>query len=115
MTAVDQNFNCIRFIRQNAASLQIDKEIQIIKSDILSYLRQCTSQFDLIFADPPYEVTFHQEIAELIFNRQLLSEDGMLIIEHGKKTDLSSLTHFSFVRTYGNVYFSFFTPEKQNP
>jgi 16S rRNA (guanine966-N2)-methyltransferase len=115
VTAVDQNFNCIRFIRQNAASLQIDKEIQIIKSDILSYLRQCTSQFDLIFADPPYEVTFHQEIAELIFNRQLLSEDGMLIIEHGKKTDLSSLTHFSFVRTYGNVYFSFFTPEKQNP
>jgi 16S rRNA (guanine(966)-N(2))-methyltransferase RsmD len=115
VTAVDQNFNCVRFIRKNAESLQIDTQIQIVKSDILGYLRQCSGEFDLIFADPPYEITFHQEIAEIIFQRNLLSPEGMLIIEHGKKTDLSSLTHFGFSRTYGNVHFSFFNSEPQTP
>jgi 16S rRNA (guanine966-N2)-methyltransferase len=112
VTAVDQHYNCIRFIGKNAELLGVKNQMHIVKSEILSYLRQRTEPFDLIFADPPYEANLHKEIAQIVFERQLLKEDGLLIIEHSKRTDLSTLTQFRFFRTFGNVQFSFFSIEE---
>ena len=108
VTAVDSNVNCIRFIRKNAAQLGIEENLDTIKTDILAYLSKIDRKFDLIFADPPYDVKFHAEIAKIVFERSLLTENGLLIIEHGKFTDLSQITHFELLRNYGNVNFSFF-------
>ncbi len=113
VTAIDQNFNCVRYIKKNALELGISDELQVVKSDIFDFLGRTDQTFDLIFADPPYDVTFHGKITEFVFHRNLLNKGGNLIIEHGKKTDLSSLTHFEFIRTYGNVIFSFFKSDKQ--
>lgn len=113
VTAVDQNFNCIRFIRKNADELGINEHLHVLKSEILQFLQRTEQTYDLIFADPPYDVSFHAEIAKIVFERHLLNENGILIIEHGKKTDLSGLTHFDFVRNYGNVNFSFFQIEHE--
>lgn len=112
VTAVDQNFNCVRFIRKNAEELGIAKDLHVLKSDILQFLQRTEQTYDLIFADPPYDVPFHKEIANIVFDRNLLNDGGILIIEHGKKTDLSALTQFEIVRTYGNVNFSFFQSEQ---
>lgn len=108
VTAIDSNTNCIRFIRKIAVQLEIEDKLDTIKSDILAYLGKIDRKFDLIFADPPYDAKFHAEIAKIVFERSLLTENGLLIIEHGKFTDLSQITHFEFLRNYGNVNFSFF-------
>jgi 16S rRNA (guanine966-N2)-methyltransferase len=113
VTAVDHHFNCIRFIRKNAEELGITDDLRVFKADILPYLERTDQTYDLIFADPPYDANFHKDIAELVFKRNLLNEDGKLIIEHGKKTDLSTLTQFEFTRTYGNVIFSFFQSKNE--
>ncbi len=112
VTAVDLNTNCVRFIRKIAAQLGIEDNLDTIKSDIISYIGKIDRKFDLIFADPPYDVKFHAEIAEIVFERSLLTENGLLIIEHGKFTDLSQITNFEFLRNYGNVNFSFFRIQK---
>jgi 16S rRNA G966 N2-methylase RsmD len=44
----------------------------------------------------------------MVFERELLKEDGLLIIEHGRHTKMENDPHFELVRQYGNVYFSFF-------
>jgi hypothetical protein len=44
----------------------------------------------------------------LIFENDILDEEGMLIIEHSKDTKLEHLDNFSFARTYGGTTFSFF-------
>lgn len=113
VTAVDQNFNCVRFIRKNAEELGIGDDLHVLKSEILQFLQRTEQTYDLIFADPPYDVTFHKEIASIVFERNLLNEGGLLIIEHGKRTDLSSITQFDFVRNYGNVNFSFFHQDNE--
>src|SRR5574343_438324 len=94
LTAVDMNSNCLRFIAKNAKDLGITEHLETIKSDILQYLRKTERKFDLIFADPPYEYKFHHEIAEIVFERELLTEGGLLnivVTQNWKRNNTSIL------------------------
>lgn len=108
ITAVDAHLECIKFINKTAEEL--DMPISTVKSDVFKYLSTTSLSSDIVFADPPYnfEMDSLQKIVSSTFERDLLKEDGVLIIEHSKKIDLSSLEHFSEVRKYGNSVFSFF-------
>lgn len=111
--AVDSSFNVTRHIRSLARAFEMENFIQVVHSDVVRYLGKNDGKFDLIFADPPYEATFHEDIARLVFERNLLNENGLLIIEHGKRTDLSHLPNYESGRGYGNIIFSFFSaPDK---
>jgi len=108
VVAVDKNFNCYKHIKTMSHKYECADQIAVIKSDLIKYLKQTNEKFDLIFADPPYAYEHHEEIANLVFERDLLNDGGILIIEHGKQTSLKNITHFDFERTYGGVHFSFF-------
>lgn len=115
ITAVDTNYNCVRFIQQLIQELELKDVMTAQKSDVRDFLRKATKTYDLIFADPPYAVEFHAEIAQLVFEKNLLNEGGLLIIEHGRHTELSDFPSFLYKRSYGNVYFSFFSrPEAES-
>ena len=108
ITAVDENFGCIKFI--NETSEDFDMPINTIKSDVFKYLERSKEAFTIIFADPPYNFPVEEfsKIPELVFQNQLLSEDGLLIVEHSKHTDLSQLENYSHSKHYGGNCFSFF-------
>lgn len=108
ITAVDANFNCIKFINQTAKELEED--INTFKSDVYSFLEKTSLTFDVIFADPPYDFEENQflKIATLVFERNLLNENGMLIIEHSKHTNTSNHPNHSYDKRYGGNVFSFF-------
>lgn len=109
VVAVDSNFNVIRHIKTLAKSFEIESVIQVVQSDVIKFLGKTDDCFDVIFADPPYDVAFHSEIVKLVFEKELLNKNGVLIIEHGKRTDLSQLPFYESSRGYGNVVFSFFS------
>ncbi|TVZ59829.1 16S rRNA (guanine(966)-N(2))-methyltransferase RsmD [Flavobacteriaceae bacterium MAR_2010_105] len=108
ITAVDENYSCVKFITETAKSFEMP--IQPIKSDVFSYLEKAKTSSTLIFADPPYAFTLEQfsKIPELIFKNELLEPEGLLIVEHSKLTDLSSLPQYSYSKHYGGNVFSFF-------
>jgi 16S rRNA (guanine966-N2)-methyltransferase len=106
ITAVDQNFKCIGFLKSMSSSLNLD--VNTVKQDVFDFLKSNRQTFDLIFADPPYDLTEIPMIHQLIVDKQLLNPNGMLIIEHGSKTSLESLVFYEKTRRYGNVNFSFF-------
>ncbi|GGD41958.1 RsmD family RNA methyltransferase [Muriicola marianensis] len=110
--SVDQHAGCVKFIQEKSAEWGLP--IRAVRMDVFKYLQTATGKFDLILADPPYNFSEAElkEIHDLIYDRELLEPDGTLIIEHSKKTDLSSLNHLAEVRKYGNSWFSFFTEEK---
>ena len=97
-----------REIGNVVAKLNCEDEIKVYKSDLITFLENTKLKFDLIFADPPYSFENHELIIELIYNRNILNKNGVLIIEHWKKIELENLNHFKFSRIYGNVRFSFF-------
>ena len=104
---VDKNYNCIRFIQQTAQELNFDA-ISTIQSDVFEFLGQHNREHDIIFADPPYELTDLNHVIESIFDKKLLSKEGVLILEHSKMKDFSKHFFFKNTRRYGNVNFSFF-------
>ncbi len=108
ITCIDQNFGCIKFISNTA--LQFNMPIKTIKSDVFKYLEKARLQSDIIFADPPYNFPDYDfaKIAALVFKNKLLTDGGLLIIEHSKHTDLSALPHFGYSKGYGSSVFSFF-------
>ena len=108
ITCIDQDFGCIKFINQTAE--KFDMPIQTIKSDVFKFLEKSAIQSNIIFADPPYNFTDEQfaRIPELIFQNKLLLDDGLLIVEHSKHTDLSNLKNFAYSKSYGGNVFSFF-------
>ena len=108
VVSVDRDYNCVKFIRDTSKSFGIEDDIDVIKMDIIQYLNKTEKTFDLIFADPPYDFEAYDKLVEKVFSRNLLNEDGILILEHSKYVDLSSLSRFDKVRPYGNVLFSFF-------
>ncbi len=108
ITCVDQDFGCVKFI--NKTTEMFEMPIQTIKSDVFKFLEKTSIQSNIIFADPPYNFTDEQfaRIPELIFQNNLLLDDGLLIVEHSKHTGLSNLENFAYSKSYGGNVFSFF-------
>jgi len=108
ITSVDGDFGCVKFIKQVAA--EYDFNIAATKSDVFKFLERNNATFDIIFADPPYALDqkIFEKIVLLIFEKNTLNDDGMMIIEHSKYTKLDHMDNFSFKKSYGGSIFSFF-------
>ncbi|WP_242135131.1 RsmD family RNA methyltransferase [Aestuariivivens marinum] len=106
--SVDQDYGCIKFINQTANNF--DMPIETIKSDVFKFLEKTSLQHDIIFADPPYNFSEAQFacIPEIVFKNNLLKDNGLLIIEHSKQTNLSQVSNYSYSKNYGGSVFSFF-------
>lgn len=112
VVAVDSHPGCVRFIRKTAEELQLP--VLAYKRDVFKFLKQSADRFDLIFADPPYDIseTGLKELASLCLERGLLKKGGILVIEHSQKRDLSQQQGFDEARSYGSTLFSFFKENK---
>ena len=108
IVSVDADFGCIKFIKQTAA--EFDFPITAIKSNVFSFLEKASGEYDIIFADPPYDMSQKdfEKLIRLIFERNLLSGEGMMVIEHSKYTLMDALPNFSFQKNYGGSRFTFF-------
>ncbi len=80
----------------------------VLRGDVFRYIERCNEKFDFIFADPPYALERLADIPNLIFNNELLKEDGLFVLEHGKDQSFESHPNFIEHRYYGSVNFSFF-------
>jgi 16S rRNA (guanine(966)-N(2))-methyltransferase RsmD len=107
ITAVESNIRCVAFIQKTIQDLRADN-LSVIRGDVFRYLSKSTETFDIIFADPPYQLETIEEIPHLIFQEKKLNENGWFILEHSKRYNFSGHPFFNQQRTYGNVNFSFF-------
>ena len=96
-----------RFICECLKKLGEDVVIPL-RADVFRFLKSCHTQFDFIFADPPYALKELPTIPDLIFEKGLLKEGGIFVFEHGKDHDFSEHPHFVEHRSYGSVNFSLF-------
>jgi 16S rRNA (guanine(966)-N(2))-methyltransferase RsmD len=84
------------------------RNLSVIRGDVFKFLNACRTKYDLIFADPPYALEELPTLPDYILNRDILKENGWLVVEHGKDTDFTSHPRHVETRTYGSVHFSFF-------
>lgn len=105
--AIEQNYACVRYIKQTISDFGME-QIKVIKADVFRFLKTTSNTFDIIFADPPYKLENIPTISQMVFENELLNEEGWLIIEHPIEIDFSNQENFVEHRKYGQVNFSFF-------
>ena len=112
VTAVEKANTQYNFIKKVAQELNAQDHLRLIKGDALQFVKMATSGYDIVFADPPYDLPDFGEIPQLVLESKVLKPTSLFIMEHSKKYDFSSLPHFLEHRAYGSVNFSIFDMEK---
>ncbi len=111
VTYVEKFKPCLAFVKEIATQLDINDKLTMVQSDVFKYLESTTKNFDIIFADPPYDMKNMLDLPNIILNKELLNRGGLLIIEHSKQTTFSSNPMHIEERTYGGCVFSFFSKQ----
>lgn len=107
VTMVENNFNHYKFILEVLETLKIENA-RVFKADVFKFLQKSRDSFNIIFADPPYDLPGLKKVPEEVLSTNLLATDGVFILEHPKECDFSTHPNFREIRNYGKVHFSFF-------
>ena len=114
-TCVEMNPAHARFIRDTVANLGLGSKIQVVRHNVFDFLKICTRKYDLIFADPPYDIPGLKNLPAKILDAGILAPGGLLILEHSAQYSFSEAPGFMKEKKYGNVHFTFFAVSKTFP
>ena len=107
VVAVDANPRCVEFIRNCSATLGASG-LKAIRSNCFVFIKHAYTDFDIIFADPPYELDGLSRLPDIIINSGLFRTGSTLILEHPARFTFQDHERFFQNRRYGNVNFTFF-------
>lgn len=107
VTAVEKNFKCVTYIKKQIEVLDMPN-LKTVKMSATDFLEICHKSFDIIFADPPYDVKNIDAIIDLVKKSHILKENGFFVLEHAAQHNFSLYEGFMESRSYGSVNFSFF-------
>ncbi|PWS29508.1 16S rRNA (guanine(966)-N(2))-methyltransferase RsmD [Pedobacter yonginense] len=105
--AIDQDYGCVNWVKNATKQYNFD-QIDVRKGDVFKLLKQMTGAYDLIFADPPYNLPNIPQIPIMVLEQKLLKPNGLLIVEHQSHMKMNNQIGFTETRKYGNSSFSFF-------
>jgi 16S rRNA (guanine(966)-N(2))-methyltransferase RsmD len=109
---VEGNRRHADFIRKTVAELGISGS-EVIHTNVKTFLKGGFGRYDIVFADPPYDLAWIDEIPQMIEQSGVLKDDALMIIEHPSSVSYTGHHWFSEQRTYGSVNFSLFTTIEQ--
>jgi len=114
ITTVEMNPLHAAFIKSTSVKLfGKDSGIQVIHHNVFDFLHICTKKYDIVFADPPYDLSGFEEVPLKILDSPIFNEGAMFIFEHPATCNYKHNPHFLKERKYGNVHFTFFSKEVQ--
>ena len=103
---VEKSKDVYRILKKNMTLFE-GENIQLYLSDSIKYLKRTKSKFDIIFADPPYQLID----IELLFSeaKKSLNPNGIFCLEM-KKSDVKKYNfNSSNIRYYGNTQVVFWS------
>lgn len=107
VTSVEMDSVHQQFIVNTIEKLKLGT-IRPMRMNAFVFLKSCKISYDIIFADPPYDLDGTDVIPDKVFEKGMLNPSGWLIFEHSKAKDFSNHHNFIQKRVYGSVNFSIF-------
>ena len=99
-------------MEKNLFLFETKKNFKIFKYDCFDFFnseKKIDKKFDIIFLDPPYKETRINQLIEQIIEKNILNNDGFMIIHRHKKDkiEITKKVKILDTRNYGNskVYF----------
>ena len=102
-------------LRENIASMGAESESEVVAGDAFDYLLRPRAKFEVVFADPPYELEMLRRLPTLIFQSGVVAPGGYLIIEHPQRLTFEPSTLWEAVveREYGRTVVTFFQAQHE--
>ncbi len=107
-TYVDKHGPCVAFVKKTVEQFGIEEQVRIVKQDVFKFIGMNNEKYDYIFAGPPYPLPTIPLIPDLIFENELLADEGTFVMEHNPDHDFESHKNCFDVRKYGKTFFAFF-------
>lgn len=104
---IEISFPHFKFIKEVIQTLGADN-VHVIRADFFKIIHKLKGQYDIIFADPPYNMVNFEKVPELILSGGILKKEGWFILEHPSRYKFEMIDGFFDNRKYGSVNFSFF-------
>lgn len=95
------------FIQKTASELKFD-QLNVYRANVFQFIKGITAKYDIVFADPPYDLEGVDTLPGLLLAKDILNEGGVFILEHSGKLTFSDSSRIIDHRNYGSVNFSFF-------
>lgn len=121
LEAVSRGFEVYSFEKDKRTALAIKDSYKslgltpnLFFGDTLKNLLKLDKQADVIFIDPPYESDLYEKTLTLIKEKNLLVEDGIIILEHPIDKEINK-NGFELIKakTYGNKQISFLSNQAE--
>lgn len=111
VTFVEGDRRVMAVARENARTLGVEDQCLFVDGDAVSHLEEYTGPpFDVIFADPPYELEAMERLPELALPH-LREPYGVFSLEHDTRIWFDDHPHLHTQREYGRTIVSLFRPE----
>lgn len=107
-TYVDSFGGCVDFVKKISKELDIEDYIKIYKMDVFKFIQSAVRSYNFIFAGPPYPLKTLRTIPDVVFDKNLLADDGIFVLEHNPDHTFKSHKCYIEERNYGTTIFSFF-------
>lgn len=112
ITLVEQNRKCVEIINNNLTKTKLKDLATVINSDwSVSLDRLKGESFDIVIMDPPYLKDFIVPVIKRLSENNLVSEDGLILVEHEKTDKLpETIEDFKMAKQkkYGKTLVSIF-------
>ncbi len=114
LVLVEKNKLYLNYIKRTVSELFPDKlsNFTFINYDVFAFVKEYPLNYDIIFADPPYQLPNFEQLPDLIFSNTSIRDDTLFILEHSRFFKFQKHPYFRMQRKYGSVNFSFFSKEK---
>jgi len=109
LTIVEKDLTSIDFIKKTAIALGVSEQFHIVRNDVFKFMKQNKEAFDFIFAGPPYALQNIDELPLLVFEKNMLTPNGIFVLEHTPRNDYQLHPCFMKMKNYGTTVFTFFT------
>lgn len=111
VTAVEKSQIQVSFILSVKDKLG-EENLKTVKGDVFRFLASVKEPYDIVFADPPYDLPDFEKVPDAVLGSNAVKEGTIFILEHSGKMDFSGLPGFIDRRIYGSVNFSIFRVRK---
>ena len=102
---VEKEQNALKLLKRNIEKLKVLNKTKIYSTDVFTAVKKniFKRKFDLIFCDPPFKNTNVDNLISLIFDANLLNENGIIVLHRNKATNEKFPKYFQILeeKNYG--------------
>ncbi len=88
LTLIENNADIYKGLKKTVATFS-GENIEIIKADIETYLKNSAKVFDIVFLDPPFSQPFPENCVNLLANNNVMAQGGLLYVEYNSPVNLN--------------------------